>query len=573
MDLETKINDIDSKHKEGQLSYKEKDEALLMLEEASTNSTTTSKIRRQIRRLIERLKSKDVEVSFQLDRNANKSDDSNIDNDKNNNSSSSTLELASRLNRALNEDALLESLNQMDLKSLDTEGNRIVRKHCLVTLKTLLLDKNNRTTARTIRRIFRMVFVLSDTETKEEYNRLWTRYKPNTLVTVLSLLGEDIAAAASASSNGNMSASAATDRITKQQLIQLQSQKVNEVHQEEGKGENRINISAFSDCINFLENAQNADDVVKVVDTLTATVTADTTTDTNRTSNEDEGCENENSISLGPSLIEALSGVTSIVNAKIRRRVNRIINQLQALSPSIKSTSNTTVTATAADGGNSDINNDGKLINESNEEVETTNQDGNGSEPTSFKPTIAPPSNTPFIAFVGQLAYKTTKDKIEAFLRRNGIEGDVNIRLLTTKEGTSRGQAFIQVEGPRELRKVLSLHHKSLEGRRINVEASTGGRNKKKRAETIAKRRLEREPTQAEAVDDALRVYIENGAIGKLPDSVVNPLYEMDPLHFKELLSKFEKESAGTSQSQRIRHNLGIMKKLVSETTKRAKLE
>lgn len=79
------------------------------------------------------------------------------------------------------------------------------------------------------------------------------------------------------------------------------------------------------------------------------------------------------------------------------------------------------------------------------------------------------------------LNFKTKVDDIERFLRRNGIEGPISIRLLTDDQGESRGMAFIELEGPREMNKCLQLHHQQLNGRCINIEKSAGGGREKKR--------------------------------------------------------------------------------------------
>jgi hypothetical protein len=85
----------------------------------------------------------------------------------------------------------------------------------------------------------------------------------------------------------------------------------------------------------------------------------------------------------------------------------------------------------------------------------------------------------PYIVFIGQLSYEATHDAIDAFLRGKGIEGDVKIRLMTDKKTKkSKGSAFVELEGSREMNKCIALHHSKFQGRRINIERSCGGRNK-----------------------------------------------------------------------------------------------
>jgi hypothetical protein len=72
-----------------------------------------------------------------------------------------------------------------------------------------------------------------------------------------------------------------------------------------------------------------------------------------------------------------------------------------------------------------------------------------------------PPAGSLYVLFAGQLPFNVTAADLEQHLRDNGIEGEITIRMLT-EEGSekSRGMAFIQVEGARELRKCLALHHR-----------------------------------------------------------------------------------------------------------------
>ncbi len=90
------------------------------------------------------------------------------------------------------------------------------------------------------------------------------------------------------------------------------------------------------------------------------------------------------------------------------------------------------------------------------------------------------PKPIPYVVFVGQLAFSTTKEKIESFFRDEGnVDGDIRVRLLTHKQNErSKGMAFVQVEGSRELRKCLEMHQSCLDGRIINVEHSRGKKGK-----------------------------------------------------------------------------------------------
>lgn len=103
-----------------------------------------------------------------------------------------------------------------------------------------------------------------------------------------------------------------------------------------------------------------------------------------------------------------------------------------------------------------------------------------------------------FILFVGNLGFKTTKDRIEAVFRQalgtrissafrdchvNSCTGETpSVRLLTNKAKpgstmgpTSRGIAFVEFPNSTLLQQALKLHHTDLDGRRINVELTAGG--------------------------------------------------------------------------------------------------
>ena len=91
-----------------------------------------------------------------------------------------------------------------------------------------------------------------------------------------------------------------------------------------------------------------------------------------------------------------------------------------------------------------------------------------------------PNRSIPYVVFVGQLAFSTTKEQIESHFRNEGnVDGDIRVRVLTNKDNNrSKGMAFVQVEGSRELRRCLDMHQSFLDGRIINVEQSTGKKGK-----------------------------------------------------------------------------------------------
>jgi RNA recognition motif-containing protein len=91
--------------------------------------------------------------------------------------------------------------------------------------------------------------------------------------------------------------------------------------------------------------------------------------------------------------------------------------------------------------------------------------------------------SNPYIVFVGQLAFDTTKEQLVQHLKQQlkddftVTEENVKIRMLQdANTNKSRGLAFVEIKGdPGHLYALLKLHHTFLGGRRINVERSAGG--------------------------------------------------------------------------------------------------
>lgn len=102
----------------------------------------------------------------------------------------------------------------------------------------------------------------------------------------------------------------------------------------------------------------------------------------------------------------------------------------------------------------------------------------------------------PYVLFVGQMAYTTTATGLlEHFQKGLGKTSDcLKVRLLTDpkKNNRSKGMAFIEANDPEILFECLKLHHTTLDGRRINVERTTGG-GSNKRKEKIQQFRKEQQ--------------------------------------------------------------------------------
>ena len=77
---------------------------------------------------------------------------------------------------------------------------------------------------------------------------------------------------------------------------------------------------------------------------------------------------------------------------------------------------------------------------------------------------------------------------------------------------SSRGMAFVELEGPRELHKCIALHHTKLHGRTINIEKSCGGKNKLGRAAKLSAKRGEQDEAVRAAADRVFAEHVESGA-------------------------------------------------------------
>jgi RNA recognition motif-containing protein len=139
--------------------------------------------------------------------------------------------------------------------------------------------------------------------------------------------------------------------------------------------------------------------------------------------------------------------------------------------------------------------------------------------------------NNPYILFVGQLDFSTSKKslfehiKTEIAEEHKVTEETVKIRLLTDpKTKKSRGMAFVEVTDPEFLYSLLKLHLTMLDGRRINVERSAGGgRNSENKKSKIKQYRTEQGDFMEGGVKNMLDEYKKSGEIqeGELDDGVV----------------------------------------------------
>ena len=154
---------------------------------------------------------------------------------------------------------------------------------------------------------------------------------------------------------------------------------------------------------------------------------------------------------------------------------------------------------------------------------------------------IVPPASTtdgekakkiPYIIFVGQLSYTTTSDMLynhfQTTLSKSGTNvtrETMKIRLLTdSKTKKSRGMAFVELSTPELMYECLKLHLTHLDGRRINVERSAGGRsNSASKKAKITSYREEQTSFMSQTMDSIISSFIKKGEIeeDELDDGVI----------------------------------------------------
>jgi len=116
----------------------------------------------------------------------------------------------------------------------------------------------------------------------------------------------------------------------------------------------------------------------------------------------------------------------------------------------------------------------------------------------------------PLVAFVGQLSYETSGERLRDFLKSRGVAA--RVRLLTAEDGRSRGMAFVECESAEALHACVALHHSQLDGRRINVEKSAGG-GKSRRQTRIQDTRQKQRKIVETTVERVLEEYLADGRL------------------------------------------------------------
>jgi len=136
-----------------------------------------------------------------------------------------------------------------------------------------------------------------------------------------------------------------------------------------------------------------------------------------------------------------------------------------------------------------------------------------GLQLTATPPSLLPQPN-PYIVFVGQLTFKATSAQLLSHIQTKlpDLTTTPKIRLLTGPNGKSKGMGFVEFTNPEDLYMMLTLHHTELDGRRINVERTSGGRGEKKKGK-ISGFREEQAKLMVETVTKIVEEHLENGDI------------------------------------------------------------
>jgi len=110
------------------------------------------------------------------------------------------------------------------------------------------------------------------------------------------------------------------------------------------------------------------------------------------------------------------------------------------------------------------------------------------------------------IVFVGQLPYDATKEQVENFFRRKGLD-NFSVRMLTDKtpERAFRGIAFVEFRRAADASRALRLDHNLFGNRRIRVEkTATGGGNNQKRKGRLLRSKQKQDEEQRLKIEGML---------------------------------------------------------------------
>ena len=189
------------------------------------------------------------------------------------------------------------------------------------------------------------------------------------------------------------------------------------------------------------------------------------------------------------------------LTAKERRKLKRAAERGEAAPAPTKTTS---AFDAAAAGGTSKERRAAKR-------AAARGEAGGGAKSSKKRP--REPSSAPLVAFVGQLGFSVTAERLKQFFTSQDVPGTLKVRLLTdAKTGKSRGMAFVQCETAEALYACVALHHAQIDGRRINVERSAGGGREAKKGKLAAHREHQSKKVE-ETVDRVLEEFVASGQL------------------------------------------------------------
>lgn len=150
----------------------------------------------------------------------------------------------------------------------------------------------------------------------------------------------------------------------------------------------------------------------------------------------------------------------------------------------------------------------------------------------------------PYIVFFGQLPFDVTEADLVDHISSNcsaSTEG-LRIRLLTDPvSGNSKGTAFVETDNAGDMHALLHLHHSFLRGRRMNVELSCGGKNKSSRIEKLQLKREELGSKFRNKAEEVLNDFSAKGVINisKIGERFREKLLNCSVPRLKAALEKF----------------------------------
>ncbi|GKY94085.1 hypothetical protein MPSEU_000375000 [Mayamaea pseudoterrestris] len=167
-------------------------------------------------------------------------------------------------------------------------------------------------------------------------------------------------------------------------------------------------------------------------------------------------------------------------------------------------------------------------------------------------PNLRHSRHIPYIAFIGQLSFTTTKEMLYEHIHKalaneklHVTLDTLRIRLLNdAKTKKSRGMAFVEVFDPEILYALLKLHHTMLDSRRINVERSTGG-GKEGKKEKIELFRKDQQAFMLSQVQQIIMEYNSRKeiAVGELDDTAILVCTRHSPVIVQAALDLYVEKS------------------------------